>query len=695
MVSGSRSSAQRATKKRFTRTTVIHSPPRPANKLKHNTDTSKRVQVGLWGLWFTAAVSNRGGRKVTAAAGGGSSTEKRKEGGSTETYGAKCNACKDLVTTNLAYHCSDEEQSSSSCSFCLHVRCAKISQGVTSPLKHHAHQHDLYCFVATELEIDPCFGAFQCKICRESCKDSMYLCLQSDCRWYSHLGCMSIPDTIKYSGHVHGLTLRDSSVPVVEEEHGGSSTEEHCCNVCSKRRDPIYPVYHCKECPEDCPYFAHIECVASQFPEAPPASEMVSKVSGVEVNEKYSKPRVKGASMYSGFASNETKEPKYSICSECGDIFHGSSSLCTVCTSNPDSGRALAIDNNIQKETYHFIHNHTLSYFNLQEETVLSCNACRSRISSHGYGCLKCSFFVHQSCMEIPRELDHPYHPLHPLRADVVETDAEAFSRSSDEMDQEANKHPDVGDTGAVILKPRCKRNTNNKDFSNDHVLTLHDDDSKLMPTSCDVCHKLVKPPYYTCGSCKFPKFHKICAELPLEMKYPLHSEHPLIYYPIDYRVSFAEALPSLVTPTEAGSLATASTVVTSILAPVVSSEGSPLHPNSGCKGREEGSVRGCHKAQAGPVTSQAGAQQIDPDRSSYSSVKMAAMGTAHGHLQRQPSKVDLDGGGSTRTLLPPLRRAGLLTMTSFTAASRERDPSLYDFGGRFLLPSSGDKQRM
>ncbi|XP_057488025.1 protein VACUOLELESS GAMETOPHYTES-like [Actinidia eriantha] len=42
------------------------------------------------------------------------------------------------------------------------------------------------------------------------------------------------------------------------------------------------------------------------------------------------------------------------------------------------------------------------------------CDACARPISIPFYNCHLCNFFLHQSCAELPNELQHPCHP-HPL----------------------------------------------------------------------------------------------------------------------------------------------------------------------------------------------------------------------------------------------------------------------------------------
>jgi hypothetical protein len=64
--------------------------------------------------------------------------------------------------------------------------------------------------------------------------------------------------------------------------------------------------------------------------------------------------------------------------------------------------------------------------------------------------------------------------------------------------------------------------------FSHDHPLIFN----KVSKGHfwCDGCGEEIKDSRYSCSKCNFD-LHKSCAELPLELQHPIHSEHPLILH--------------------------------------------------------------------------------------------------------------------------------------------------------------------
>ncbi|GKV15182.1 hypothetical protein SLEP1_g25984 [Rubroshorea leprosula] len=68
-------------------------------------------------------------------------------------------------------------------------------------------------------------------------------------------------------------------------------------------------------------------------------------------------------------------------------------------------------------ELNHFSHPHPLLLVEDKRDQVREayCSGCRELIQDSSYRCANCKFFLHKTCAELPRELDHPFHPQHPL----------------------------------------------------------------------------------------------------------------------------------------------------------------------------------------------------------------------------------------------------------------------------------------
>ncbi|ESR46218.1 hypothetical protein CICLE_v10003700mg, partial [Citrus x clementina] len=109
------------------------------------------------------------------------------------------------------------------------------------------------------------------------------------------------------------------------------------------------------------------------------------------------------------------------------------------------------------------------------------CKICNERIDGPGYACASpsCTFYLHKSCGELQREIQHPLHPAHLL---ILE---EPFHQHYLIFNEKK-----VGDDDVVII--------------------------------CDICETSLQGPAYSCGTCEF-SIHKSCAELPQKIDHPFH----------------------------------------------------------------------------------------------------------------------------------------------------------------------------
>ncbi|GAB4846402.1 hypothetical protein Ancab_025407 [Ancistrocladus abbreviatus] len=69
------------------------------------------------------------------------------------------------------------------------------------------------------------------------------------------------------------------------------------------------------------------------------------------------------------------------------------------------------------KSIRHFSHPHALREYKFQQRRFhhTVCNACELDLFGVAYGCTTCNFYLHKSCFEAPRELEHRAHPKHTL----------------------------------------------------------------------------------------------------------------------------------------------------------------------------------------------------------------------------------------------------------------------------------------
>ncbi|KAK3224043.1 hypothetical protein Dsin_011068 [Dipteronia sinensis] len=67
----------------------------------------------------------------------------------------------------------------------------------------------------------------------------------------------------------------------------------------------------------------------------------------------------------------------------------------------------------------HLNHCHALRPFDAKEEDEIICSGCELDLkNSSAFKCTKseCDFFLHKECFRLPRELQHKFHPDHPLK---------------------------------------------------------------------------------------------------------------------------------------------------------------------------------------------------------------------------------------------------------------------------------------
>ncbi|KAL7120707.1 hypothetical protein ACP275_02G139100 [Erythranthe tilingii] len=67
---------------------------------------------------------------------------------------------------------------------------------------------------------------------------------------------------------------------------------------------------------------------------------------------------------------------------------------------------------------HHFSHEHIMIPIELDEDEEVKCNACEQLLTEPFIGCPPCQFFLHENCFHVPRSMDHPSHPSHPLTLD-------------------------------------------------------------------------------------------------------------------------------------------------------------------------------------------------------------------------------------------------------------------------------------
>ncbi|KAI7985751.1 hypothetical protein LOK49_LG14G01868 [Camellia lanceoleosa] len=175
------------------------------------------------------------------------------------------------------------------------------------------------------------------------------------------------------------------------------------------------------------------------------------------------------------------------------------------------------------------------------------------------YVCLEeCKALLHKSCAELPSKLHHPLHPLHPLTLLVPSPDPErpdfnefwacwACHRYLSFVYHcfDCKFYLDV--VCATYLQPTtttaaAAENNEEEDHDQDHRQFTHSHplilchNKQQFPIPCRACDLPLGDSVYLCPTCHI-LIHESCAQMPREIKHPLHPPHPLTL--VDDRHSF------------------------------------------------------------------------------------------------------------------------------------------------------------
>ncbi|KAL7194244.1 hypothetical protein ACSBR1_034622 [Camellia fascicularis] len=138
-----------------------------------------------------------------------------------------CNACDTLCNT-FAYQCGE-------CyNFNIDVKCASFPLTI----QHDAHEHVL------ALDKDP--GGARCNACQKEFGGYALRCSSRHCNFNLHIGCASLPRTVKHRYDKHALVLTYCPLD-----------KEYCCKICEKEMNPKRWFYCCA----DCEVGLHPDCI--------------------------------------------------------------------------------------------------------------------------------------------------------------------------------------------------------------------------------------------------------------------------------------------------------------------------------------------------------------------------------------------------------------------------------------------------
>ena len=188
---------------------------------------------------------------------------------------------------------------------------------------------------------------FTCDLCGKGGDVTPYLCVP--CNFWTHKGCASYLRRVKVIRHKHPLDLTHSL-----EVH---QSDSRFCQICVQKVDTDYGLYYCSRCD----FVAHLDCA-------------MDRRNRGELKDEESTEQLVDSAAFEVKKHNVGKD-----------------------------GTKIVI------EIKHFSHEHDLKLSDEVQNNKI-CDGCVRAIHPPFYSCGKCSFFLHKSCVELPKRKQHPLH---------------------------------------------------------------------------------------------------------------------------------------------------------------------------------------------------------------------------------------------------------------------------------------------
>ena len=195
-----------------------------------------------------------------------------------------------------------------------------------------------------------------------------YLCVP--CDFLIHRRCAFLyRRKVKVVRHNHPLYFTHSSLEV-------DQSDSRFCQLCFRKMDTHYGLYYCSRCD----FVAHLNCAVYQ--------RNIKSINLLKLKDK---------EFTTSKTMLENTDPKL-------DQSVDSSTYKVKKTNVGKDGIEIAT------EIEHFSHEHELKLIN-EVQNNEKCNGCGRAILPSFYSCVKCSFFLHRSCVELPKKKVAPTHP--------------------------------------------------------------------------------------------------------------------------------------------------------------------------------------------------------------------------------------------------------------------------------------------
>ncbi|KAK5841145.1 hypothetical protein PVK06_010054 [Gossypium arboreum] len=187
------------------------------------------------------------------------------------------------------------------------------------------------------------------------------------------------------------------------------------------------------------------------------------------------------------------------------------------------------------EESQNYGHQHPLLLLlNEDQPIVANCSWCGEKVSTPCFSCAQdCGFYLHKVCAEAPLELNHPFHPHHPLL--LMQKAPYSLGMYLCNFCYEAVNEFFYHCSCHFNFHIKCALFTFNIAENNlkelEHVALQHPLTSTENGDYVAMCFGCWEPlANYTHFSpdCGF-NLHEKCAKLPLKLNFMYHSQHPLV----------------------------------------------------------------------------------------------------------------------------------------------------------------------
>ncbi|TXG66082.1 hypothetical protein EZV62_007357 [Acer yangbiense] len=320
----------------------------------------------------------------------------------------------------------------------------------------------------------------------------------------------------------HNLTLLRHEESKEDESDDGSSEEKiKYCNGCNEVM--CFPGYACHHESAKCKFYLHKSC-----------AELPPKI----LHPLHPHPLT--------FLICDGWDPI--ICDGCRDLYRsGFIFNCSWCGFNLDAKCASKQDQEHHQTfkeltLFGFYHKHSLKLCNVRKSHNIKCLCCTLIISGSAYCCLQCQFFIHESCKEIPKEVEHPFHPQHILvfqNMDDYRNCAACLLSISTSSTSSPSIHR-IGyccDDCKFYIDDFCRMEISPQLQHPLHPHPLHLKHNSAHDGTTRMCRACRNPKVgsmlLSCGECNFD-LHSACAEImkQLSLKHECHNHN--LYFAFD-----------------------------------------------------------------------------------------------------------------------------------------------------------------